>query len=145
MTDNGAASSTTPSTPSGLPKGAKTIGFFAILVGVLGLFTYLSTLEAPPDLPKTDVHKLRFNNDNELIGLGTGEIPTVDAAGQPLSLEKKAIEGRVNQTCAACHGTPQMLIDGTGGSHSCNTTPGKCLPEHHPPKETCIKCHRTAK
>lgn len=126
-------------------SGAKTIGFVAILVGVLGTFSYLSTLEAPPDLPKNDVHTLRFNNDMELIGLGTGELPTVDAAGQPLSMEKKAIESRVNQTCASCHGEPAMLNDGRLASHPCHQISGKCLPEHHPPKETCIKCHRTSK
>jgi hypothetical protein len=141
MAETGDASPTT----KGLPRGLKTIGFFAILAGVLGLFSYLSTLEAPPNLPSDDIHKLRFNNDVELIGLGVGELPTVDAEGKPLSLEKKAIETRVNTTCAACHGTPQMLIDGTSESHACHSTPGKCLPEHHPPKETCIKCHRMAR
>jgi len=126
-------------------SGTKTIAFVAVLAGVLGTFSYLSTLEAPPDLPKNDVHTLRFNNDMELIGLGAGELPTVGPDGQALSMEKKAIEARVNTACASCHGEPAMLNDGRLATHPCHQISQKCLPEHHPPKETCIKCHRTAK
>ena len=37
------------------------------------------------------------------------------------------------------HGAPS--IDLTG--HPCGTI-GKCIPEKHPPKTECIKCHRMA-
>ena len=127
-----------PSPAKGGPSLVKTAAFAAILVVVVGLFYFLSTLDAPPNLPRDDVHKLRFNNDSELIGLGPGELPTVDAAGNTLSLEKKAIEKRVNLQCASCHGAPGLDMT----THACNQLSGRCIPEHHPPKETCIKCHR---
>ena len=112
-----------------------------LLVGlgaILGLFTYLSSLDAPPDLPLNDVHKLRFNTSGDLIGLGAGPLAKTDADGKPLARDKKSIEKRINTTCKGCHGsfdTPDL------SQHACQQT-GLCIPQKHPPKSTCIKCHR---
>lgn len=123
-------------------KALKSLVFFGILAAVVGIFAYLSSLQAPPDLPADGIHKFRFNTEGELVGLAIeadADAPLVEhSAG--LEYDKKGIEKRVNARCASCHGAPS-LGDLTG--HACHQGPG-CIPEKHPPKDSCIKCHRHA-
>jgi hypothetical protein len=131
--DGGAAGGMSPTVKSAI--------FFGILVGVVGVFWYLSNLEHPPDLPADEVHKFRFNTNGELVGLSAEakeDAPTVEQAGG-LEYDKKGIEQRVNNLCINCHGAPTLDLS----AHACLGT-GKCIPEGHPPKSTCIKCHRHA-
>ncbi|MFZ9888205.1 MAG: hypothetical protein ACO3JL_11955 [Myxococcota bacterium] len=127
------------SQPADRHRGLKSLGFLAVLVGVVGVFSYLSSLDPPPNLPKDEVHRFRFNTEGDLVGLATeatADAPLIEhAAG--LRYDKKGIEARVNGRCASCHGLPQA--DTTG--HPCAAGPG-CLGPNHPPKESCIKCHR---
>lgn len=120
-------------------KVLKSLAFFGLLAAVVGVFFYLSNLEPPPDLPNDSTHKFRFNTEGELVGLaleaGAGEPEIAPASG--LELDKKAMEARVNQTCISCHSEPGVDLTG----HICQQT-GKCVPAGHPPKNTCIKCHR---
>jgi hypothetical protein len=129
-------------------KALKSAGFFGVIAVVVGVFAYLSSLDHPPDLPGDAVHKFRFNVEGQLIGLASeaeGDAPEVAHTG--LDLDKKGIEKRVNALCATCHGKPfddetKQPIDLT--SHSCQGY-GICVPVgNHPPKNTCIKCHRHA-
>lgn len=122
-------------------KALKSAIFLAIVVGVVGVFAYLSSLQAPPDLPGDGIHKFRFNTNSELVGLAidaSADAPIVEhAAG--LAYDKKGIEKRVNARCADCHGAPGLDLTG----HACLSGPG-CIPPKHPPKDSCIKCHRHA-
>lgn len=129
-----------PGTPGqGGNKALRSALFFGVLIAVVGLFAYLSSLEHPPDLPADGIHKFRFNTAGELVGLATEApvgAPEVDhAAG--LAYDKKGIEKRVNGLCMQCHGAPGRDLT----SHACLHGPG-CVPEKHPPKDSCIKCHR---
>lgn len=127
------------STPQRAHRGLKSLGFLALLAGVVGVFTYLSSLDPPPNLPADEVHRFRFNTAGDLVGLAAeaaADAPLVEhAAG--LRYDKRGIETRVNGVCASCHGLPQA--DPTG--HPCAAGPG-CLGANHPPKASCIKCHR---
>jgi hypothetical protein len=120
-------------------KALKSFGFIGIIAAVVGLFVFLSTLDPPPDLPKDAVHKFRFNTEGALVGLAADATlgdPEIAPTGG-LAFDKKAVEGRVNQRCMSCHSAPGL--DPTG--HACQAL-GKCVPPLHPPKDTCIKCHR---
>lgn len=134
------AEATTGASDAGGNKALKSAGFLVMVVGVVGLFAYLSSLQAPPDLPTDGTHKFRFNTNGELVGLAIeadADAPLVERAGGGLEYDKKGIEQRVNTRCASCHGAPGMDLT----SHACQQGPG-CIPPKHPPKDTCIKCHR---
>jgi hypothetical protein len=96
------------------PKALKTVLFFGALGLVVGAFFLLASLEKPPGLPSDDTHKY-----------------TVDEK------VKKAAEKRINTTCQSCHG----VAGETAADHVCHQM-AQCLPKTHPPKSTCIKCHR---
>jgi hypothetical protein len=115
---------------------ARTIAFVVVVGAVLAIVVVLGAQDAPPTMPATEPHKLRFNLKGDLIGV-LGEPGLDEAEKSGVVLEKKVVEKRVNTTCQACHGAP--AIDLTG--HPCATI-GKCIPEKHPPKTECIKCHR---
>lgn len=124
--------------PKGFKKHLKSVIFLVIVAGVVATFTILSRLDHPPDLPSDPIHKFRFDTSGNLVGLA------VEDPGGPLivehselKLDLKAIEARVNNVCAGCHGAPGLDLT----SHPC-VQGGKCIPEQHPPKNTCIKCHR---
>lgn len=128
-------------TDSPAPKNAavRTAAFVVVVGAVLAVFIVLGQQDAPPSMPSSAPHKLRFNLKGDLIGV-EGE-PNLEEALKPgFVLEKKAVEKRVNITCQACHGAPS--IDLTG--HACVALK-KCVPENHPPKTECIKCHRMGK
>lgn len=128
-------------TGAGGNKALKSALFAAVLVGVVGVFAYLSSLDAPPDLPADGIHKFRFNTNGELVGLAieaSADAPLVEHASG-LEYDKKGIEKRVNNRCIDCHGAPGLDLT----SHACLQGPG-CVPPKHPPKDTCIKCHRHA-
>lgn len=139
--DNQGEPHQTSEASKGASTGTKNLIFFSVICAVVGFFFYLSSFDGPPDLPSNAIHGLRFNLDGDLVGLGERPEPDVDASGKRIKKDKKSIEKRVNLQCAACHGT--MKEDLT--NHPCQTVSKKCLPENHPPKETCIKCHRSAK
>lgn len=100
-------------------KVVTTLIFVAVVGGVLVTFTYLGSQDGPPAMTQGPHHKLRFDLKNELIGVETD--PPVDLLKLPPITDKKAVETRINQGCTSCHAK---------------------LPEHHPPKTECIKCHR---
>ena len=120
----------------------RTTLFLAVVGVVVGTFVLLGRQEPPPTMPATTPHKLTFTLNGDLIGV-TGE-PEFDAAaavgGLAVALEKKAVEKRVNTTCQACHGAAGLDLS----THPCAII-GKCIPERHPPKTECIKCHRMPK
>ena len=102
----------------------KTIAFVGVMGGVLGTFAYLGGREGPPPMAPGPMHKLRFDLNQQLIGVETD--PVVDLLklpGNDQPYDKRAAEKRINQGCVACHSS---------------------LPPHHPPKTECIKCHRMA-
>ncbi len=126
----------------GMSATVKTLLFVAVMAVVLGLFFYLSSLDRPPHMPAGITHTLRINTQSKLIGLGpekvdprTGRPTNVDESVQ---YDEKMVENRVNATCTQCHGVPAQ----DNADHPCQQRTGKCVPEHHPPKLTCIKCHR---
>ena len=115
-------------------------GAFVVVVGaVLAVFVVLGQQSAPPTMPASSPHKLRFNLKGDLIGV-EGEEGLDEALKPGFVLEKKAVEKRVNTTCQSCHGAPAMDLTG----HPCVALK-KCVPENHPPKTECIKCHRMPK
>ena len=115
---------------------ARTLAFVVVVGVVLGTFIVLGQQDAPPTMPATAPHKLRFNLKGDLIGV-LGE-PGLEEAEKPgVVVEKKVVEKRVNITCQVCHGAPAIDLS----NHPCRTV-GKCIPEKHPPKTECIKCHR---
>ncbi len=130
MTDAPAAPPPTKSNPV-----VRTAVFVVVVGLVLGTFVVLGKQDKPPLMPATAPHKLRFNLAGDLIGV-MGE-PGLGDGMEGVVVEKKAVERRVNTTCQACHGAPAMDLTG----HACATV-GKCIPEQHPPKMECIKCHR---
>ncbi len=105
----------------------KSIVFIMAIVAVVGGLTFLSTLEPPPNRPNNAEHRLKLNIKGELIGIGSDRPPQI--------LPKKQMEAWVNQRCISCHGLPPTR------DIPYQDAP-KMLPEHHPPKNTCIKCHR---
>jgi len=131
--------------------------FFLVLVVVVGTFYYLSTLDAPPDMPANEIHKLDVNTTGDLVGLAGKPLPSVDLNGQALKMDKKSLEARVNIQCMQCHGLPPGVglddkdlsrerdaKEALGVVPACALT-GRLCPsniETHPPKGTCIKCHR---
>lgn len=117
-------------------SGKRSILFFVVVGAVLVTFFVLGRQGRPPNMPGNDVHKLRFNLKGELIGL-EGEEGLESALAPGFQLDKKAIEKRVNTRCTSCHG--DTTVD--RATHACAAL-GTCLPEHHPPKGECIKCHR---
>lgn len=145
-TDTSPTTETPPPPAPNDKRHVKTAIFVAILVGVVAVFQALNVYaDPPPDLPANDVHKLMFNTQNALIGLGDPSAwPTHDANGKAYPLDKKSIERRVNLTCASCHGAPAGLRDEDFSAKNICAVPDKCLLNHetHPQKSTCIKCHR---
>ncbi len=133
MTDAAAPNPTPP--PN---RTARTVGFLVVVGLVLGTFIVLGRQDKPPTMPSSSPHKLRFNLKGDLIGV-EGEAGLDEALKPGFVLEKKVIETRVNVTCQGCHGTPSMDL----ASHPCVAL-RKCVPENHPPKTECIKCHRMA-
>ena len=124
----------------------RTVVTFGSIALVLGLLSYLSTLDHPPDLPGSAIHEFRFNTNGELVGLkiqAEAGAPTVEHLTNE-KYDKKGIAKRVNAQCMTCHGAPvgpdKQLMDLT--DHACQQI-GKCVPaKGHPPKNSCIKCHR---
>lgn len=104
-----------------------TVAFVVVVGGVVGTFAFLGTQDRPPPMPAAGPHhQLRFNLKNELIGVETDPPVDVTAPSAPgFVYDEKAVTQRINAGCRACHGGP-----------------GQGLPEHHPPKSECIKCHR---
>jgi hypothetical protein len=98
-----------------------TIAFVMVVGGVLLTFTFLGSQGGPPPMAGGAQHRLRFDLNKDLIGVETD--PPVDLLNLPKITDKKAVEKRVNEGCRQCHVQ---------------------LPEHHPPKTECIKCHRMA-
>lgn len=125
-----------PTGPSGKNPLARTAVFVAVVGIVLGVFVVLGRQDKPPPMGTSSPHKLRFNLKGDLIGV-EGELGLEDALKPGFVLEKKVIEKRVNATCQTCHGAPSMDLS----THPCAGL-GKCVPENHPPKTECIKCHR---
>ncbi len=129
--------------PSGAASGKalKSGLFLVVLAVVIGVFTFLSSLDHPPDLPADGIHRFRFNTDGNLMGLAmdaaAGAPEVAHAAG--LEYDEKGVEKQVNVRCASCHGAPGLDLR----SHACTKGPG-CVPPKHPPKDSCIKCHRHA-
>lgn len=122
-------------------KGLRTALFVGIITIVVGGLYYLSSLDHPPNLPANAVHQFRFDTQNRLVGLA------IEAPGEPLIVEhvemvldKKAVEARMNIKCAECHGAPGQDLR----VHGCAAA-GICVPAQHPPKATCIACHRHGK
>lgn len=126
--------SETPQPPK--HRTARTVAFLAVVGVVLGTFIVLGQQDAPPTMPVSPPHKLRFNLKGDLIGV-EGEAGLDDALKPGFVLEKKVVEKRVNATCQTCHGAPSIDLSG----HPCVALK-KCVPENHPPKTECIKCHR---
>jgi len=123
--------------PPPRPNAAKRTAIFAVVVGVvLGTFIVLGQQGRPPDMPASEPHRLQINTKGELVGI-VGDDGLAEAMLPGVQLDKKATEKRVNTGCTACHGSPGI----DPRTHACGTA-GKCLPEHHPPKAECIKCHR---
>ena len=125
--------------PKSKSKGMQSLFFALVMAAVIGVFSYLSSLAAPPNLPADSIHRFRFDTHGRLVGI------SAEAPGEPVivehvdfQLDKKAIEARINETCASYHRKPNMPL----ASHACATTEAPCVPEQHPPKTTCIKCHR---
>ena len=128
-----------PEQPKSKSKGLQSLVFALVMAAVIGVFAYLSSLAAPTNLPADSVHRFRFDTHGRLVGLAA------EAPGEPFivehvdfKLDKKAIEARINETCASCHGKPNIPLS----SHACATSATPCVPAQHPPKTTCIKCHR---
>jgi hypothetical protein len=118
-------------TPNSKGKNViKNLAFFGGIGAVLAVAFVLAAQGGARPMPSRHPehgtpHQLRFNLKGDLIGVETD--PPVDpaTATQPgFVLEKKVVEKRVNEGCQSCHAT---------------------LPEHHPPKTECIKCHRMEK
>jgi hypothetical protein len=109
---------------SDMTKQLKTLVFVVVVGGVLALFAYLGSQEGARRMPTGPMHKLRFDLNGQLLGTETD--PVVDLQ-KPLpegfKHDKRAVEKRINGGCVQCHAA---------------------LPEHHPPKLECIKCHRMA-
>lgn len=131
--------------------GLKTVLFFLVVGGVIAGFAYLSSLGGAPPMKPLPQHRFRFNTKGELVGLMSDKEaalgPQLPVAG--VKFELKETEKRINQTCLACHGAfPGWTGPGADQtpfdprSHACAQGPMPCLPEHHPPKLECIKCHR---
>ena len=124
--------------PSAQGKMIRTVGFLAVVGVVLGVFVFLSTRDAPPDLPKDKTHSFRFDVQQRLIGLKS-DPPDDRTKVEGVEYDLKSVEKRINTTCKSCHGVyPQ--IDPV--PRKCEQMNAPCLPANHPPKETCIKCHR---
>lgn len=102
-------------------KVSATIAFVMVVGGVLITFAFLGSQGGPPPMTPGPHHKLRFDLNNDLIGVET-DAP-LDLLNLPKVTDKRAIEKRVNEGCRQCHAQ---------------------LPPHHPPKTECIKCHRMA-
>lgn len=120
-------------------KGRQSVLFILVMCGVIGVFTYLSSLAPPPNLPTDSIHRFRFDTHGRLVGLAAeapGEALIVEHVD--FELDKKAVEARINRACATCHGEPGQSLT----EHPCATTEAPCIPAQHPPKNTCIKCHR---
>jgi hypothetical protein len=98
-----------------------TVAFVMVVGGVLITFMFLGSQGGPPPMTPGPHHKLRFDLNKDLIGVETD--PVVDLLNSPPITDKKAVEKRVNTGCTQCHAK---------------------LPDHHPPKTECIKCHRMA-
>lgn len=126
----------------GMNATVKTIIFVVVMAVVLGLFFYLSSLDRPPHMPAGITHTLRISTQAKLIGLGPEKVDP--RTGRPVAIDdtvqydEKMVEERVNATCTQCHGVPAQ----DNANHPCQKRTGKCVPKHHPPKLTCIKCHR---
>jgi hypothetical protein len=126
-------------------KTLATILFVVVVGGVVGLFTYLGGQGGAPPMPasKGPQHQLRLNLKGDLIGVESD--PPVDplqaSGGAGFVYDKKAVEKRVNEGCAQCHGAAGMDL----ASHPCRSNGAGCIPDHHPPKAECIKCHRTGR
>lgn len=135
-----AGSHPNPSAPGARMR--KTLLFVSMIVGVVGAVTALSRLDPPPHLPRDSVHLFRFDTHGRLMGIGA-EAPGAPALVEhaELRLDLKAIETRINGVCAQCHGQPGEDLS----AHACAQGAGPCIPNAHPPKNTCIKCHRHAK
>jgi hypothetical protein len=115
---------------------ARTVAFLAVVGAVLAIFVVLGMQDAPPKMPSSPPHKLRFNLKGDLIGV-EGEAGLEEALAPGFVLEKKVVEKRVNTTCQSCHGAPATDLS----THPCAAL-HKCIPPNHPPKTECIKCHR---
>lgn len=98
-----------------------TVAFVMVVGGVLVTFAFLGSQGGPPPMTGGAHHTLRFDLNKDLIGVETD--PVVDLLNLPKVTDKREIEKRVNEGCRQCHAQ---------------------LPEHHPPKTECIKCHRMA-
>jgi hypothetical protein len=125
-------------------RAVRSLAFLAIVGVVLGVFFYLSSLDAPPNLPADAVHGFRFDAKQRLVGLKTDPPDTAPKGpdDENLKYNLKAVEKRINAQCAACHGKPPepgMTLDTT----VCTANNVPCMPATHPPKDSCIKCHRT--
>jgi len=122
-----------PATPPHRTSALRNGLFVVVVGGVLLTFFLLGRQGRPPDMPSTPPHKLQINHNGDLTGfVGEAEL---DAAAAK-SLDKKAVEKRVNTTCQGCHGNP----GDDPRTHACGGS--RCLPANHPPKSECIKCHR---
>ncbi len=102
-------------------KAWATVAFVMVVGGVLITFAFLGSQGGPRPMTPGPHHKLRFDLNNDLVGVETD--PPLDVLNLPKVTDKRAIEKRVNEGCRQCHAQ---------------------LPEHHPPKNECIKCHRMA-
>jgi hypothetical protein len=130
-------------------QGRATIVFLVVVGGVVALFAYLSSLGGAPPMKPLPQHTLRFDTAGGLVGLMSD--PEAAQGPQPPvhGLALKEVEKAVNQTCQQCHGAFPGFTgkDGTQPpfdpkTHPCSSGAAPCLPDHHPPKTECIKCHR---
>ena len=99
------------------------------IVMVVGTLFLLSTLEPPIDRPKDPTHQLNFNIKGELSGLNDKK------PAKPLL--KKEMAQWVNIECMKCHGAAPATEMPSKDVHI-------GLSKLHPPKNTCIKCHRSS-
>jgi len=121
----------------------KTAVFVALIATVLGVFFYLSSLDKPPTMPNNEVHKLRFDAKGRFMGLDM-DIPkeVQSAVVEGSKYDKKAVEKTVHARCKSCHGSVPEAGEKLE-SRVCTQMGAPCMPLHHPPKEACLKCHRT--
>lgn len=132
-------------------KIVSTVVFVVVVGGVLTTFAVLGGQARPPSMPAAPQHKLRFNLKGELTGVESD--PAIDKlAPRPdgFKYNERAEALRISVGCTACHGGLVERTDPDGRKSTdmapCPNQPSvKCVGDHHPPKNECIKCHTMAK